>query len=354
MKIQFNGPFLLVVLTTFAFTACIKEDHFGKSSYREIIRFSLPMQLGSTVINQDSLVVRIAVSQELDITNLVPSEVTISNFATLSPPADMAQDFSEPVKYTVTAEDGALSTYTIYVATDEPKIQVSNSQFQHWHVTNSGYLQPGANKNDTVWSTGNAGVNTFGFVNASPLNRTAGDTAVRLETLALGPLAQALGLGIGAGTIFTGTFKLNLANPNSSSRFGTPFIARPDSFSVEYKYLPATGMKNGYGQAIPGSDSADLCVMLEDRSSGIVKRVATAWYRTDQTTADWTKLKLKLHYGPLASPAHYEVPKPPAVWGTGTETPTHILVIFVSSARGDFYEGAPGSLLYVDEFRLYY
>jgi hypothetical protein len=312
------------------------------------------MQLVSTIINQDSLVVRITVSKELDITNLVPSEITISNFATLSPPASMAQDFSEPVKYAVTAEDGALSTYTIYVTMDEPKIQVSNSGFQQWYKTSAGYWQPGTNKNDTVWSTGNAGVNTFGFVNATPFNRTAGDTAVRLETLSLGPLAQGLGLGIGAGTIFTGTFKLNLANPNTSSRFGTPFIARPDSFSVEYKYLPAIGMKNGNGQAIPGNDSADLCVMLEDRSSGIVKRVATAWHRTDQTTADWTKLKLKLQYGPLASPAHYEVPKPPGFWGTGMEIPTHIVVIFVSSARGDFYEGAPGSLLYVDGFRLYY
>jgi len=354
MKTPFNRSFLLVLLTTFAITACIKEDHFGKSSYRDIIQFKLPLQLGSTVIDLDSLVVRISVSKESDITNLVPSEFAISNYATLSPPAGMAQDFSEPVKYTVTAEDGASSTYTVYVTTDEPKIQVANSGFQHWYTTSSGYLQPGTNRNDTVWSTGNAGVNTFGFVNATPLNRTAADTAVRLETLSLGPLAQALGLGIGAGTIFTGTFKLNLANPNTSSRFGTPFIARPDSFSVEYKYLPATGMKNGYGQAIPGSDSADLCVMLEDRSSGIVKRVATAWYRTAQTTTDWTGLKLRLQYGPLTAPNHYEIPKPPSVWGTGLETPTHIVVIFVSSARGDFYEGAPGSLLFVDEFRLYY
>jgi hypothetical protein len=341
-------------LTTFAFTGCIKEDHFGKSTYCEIIQFSLPLQLGSTIIKQDSFVVRITVSKELDITNLVPSEITISNFATLSPRANIALDFSEPVKYTVIAENGASSTYTIYVATDEPKIQVSNTGFQHWYTTNSGYMQPGTNKDDTVWSTGNAGVNSFGFVNASPFNRTASDTVARLETLELGPLAQALGLGIGAGTIFTGTFDLNLANPNASTRFGTPFIGRPDSFSVEYKYLPATGIKNGYGQLIPGSDSADLCVMLEDRSSGIVKRVATAWYRTDQTIADWTKLKLKLQYGPITSPTHYEVPKTPAVWGTGSETPTHIVVIFVSSARGDYYEGAPGSLLYVDEFKLYY
>jgi len=354
MKIQINRPFLFAMLIAFALTACIKEDHFGKSSYRDIIRFSLPLQLGSTIINPDSLVVRISVSKELDITNLVPTEITISNFATLSPPAGMAQDFSEPVKYTVTAEDGSSSTYTVFVTTDEPKIQVSNSGFQNWYTTSSGYLQPGTNRNDTVWSTGNAGVNTFGFVNAAPFNRTAADTAVRLETLALGPLAQALGLGIGAGTIFTGTFHLNLANPNSSSIFGTPFIARPDSFSVEYKYLPAAGMINGSGQPIPGNDSADLCVMLEDRSSGIIKRVATAWYRTAQTTADWTKLKLKLQYGPLPSPAHYEVPRSPAVWGTGMETPTHIVVIFSSSARGDFYEGAPGSLLFVDEFRLYY
>lgn len=113
-------------------------------------------------------------------------------------------------------------------------------------------------------------------------------------------------------------------------------------------------MINGSGQAIPGKDSADICVILEDRSSGIVKRLATAWFRTAQTVPDWTLLKQKLIYGTLPTPKPHELPKPPAVWGTGLETPTHIVVIFSSSARGDFYEGAPGSLLFVDEFRLYY
>lgn len=354
MRTQPKKTIILAVLIMFSITACIKEDHFGKSSYNDIIQFTVPLQLGSSVINQDSLVIRIAVSQELDIKNLVPTMIRISNFATLSPAASAAQDFSQPVKYTVTSENGNSSTYTVYITTNEPKIQVNNSGLQHWYQTTAGYLQPDYNKNDSTWATGNAGVNMFGYANVTPVSRSANDTAARLETLALGPLAQAMGLGLGAGSLFTGTFKLNLSNPSASSKFGTPFIARPDSFSVEYKYLPAIGMINGSGQAIPGNDSADLCVMLEDRSSGIIKRVATAWFRTAQTVPDWTLLKLKLNYGPLVSPAHYEVPKSPSIWGTGQETPTHIVVIFVSSAQGDIFEGAPGSLLYIDDFRLYY
>jgi hypothetical protein len=42
------------------------------------------------------------------------------------------------------------------------------------------------------------------------------------------------------------------------------------------------------------------------------------------------------------------------IWGTGEEEPTHITVIFSSSARGDFFEGAPGSVLLLNDFRLHY
>ena len=332
--------------------SCINEDYFGKSSYNKILSFTLPLQLGASSIDHDSLLIRISVSDEADITAMAPASLTVSNFATVSPGNGEVLDFSDPVLYTVTAEDGSTAVYTVYVKTDVPEIQLPNSGFDHWYTTNAGYFQIGTGPGDTIWSTGNEGVVTLGDANTLPYV-VNNDTVARLTTLQLGPLAQLVGQGIAAGSLFTGTFELNIANPPESPIFGTPFIARPDSFSVMFRYVPGEQMTNGFGNAISGNDSLDIAVYLEDRSSSPRKRVATAWYRTSGATPDWTLLKLPLVYGEIDDPAHYEIPTK-GVWGSGEETPTHITVGFSSSAMGAILEGAPVSELTVNDFKLIY
>ncbi|MBN2611019.1 MAG: PCMD domain-containing protein [Bacteroidales bacterium] len=343
---------ILSLLTVIVSSSCIKEDYFGKSSLNKILSFTLPQQLGASQINHDSLLIRVTVSEEIDITAIAPTVLTISNFAAISPGKDQVRDFSEPVVYTVIAEDGSAAGYTIYVETDAPEIQLPNSGFDQWYITNSDYYQIGAGPTDTIWCTGNEGVVTLGDANTLPI-LVNNDTVAQLTTLQLGALAQLVGQGMAAGSLFTGTFELNIANPPESPQFGTPFIARPNSFSVNFRYIPGDEMTNGFGDPIAGKDSLDMAVLLEDRSSLPWKRVATAWYRTDEATPEWTELKLPLIYGQLSDPAYYEIPAN-GVWGTGDEKPTHISVIFSSSARGAFFEGAPGSELLLNDFRLYY
>jgi hypothetical protein len=343
---------VILLLSILVLSACIKEDYFGKSSFNKIISFALPQQLGASQINHDSLLIRVTVSDEADITAIAPTTLTISNFATISPVKEQVRDFSDSVVYTVTAEDGSQADYTIYVDTDAPEIQIPNSGFNNWYVTNAGYSQIGTGPNDTIWCTGNEGVVTMGDANTLPLV-SGNDTVAQLTTQKLGFLAQLVGQGIAAGSLFTGTFELNIANPPESPQFGTPFIARPKSFSIDFRYIPGDEMTNGFGNPIAGNDSLDIAVLLEDRSSLPWKRVATAWYRTDETTPDWFELKLPLIYGQQVNPAYYEIPTN-GVWGTGDETPTHISIIFSSSARGAFFEGAPGSELLLNNFQLYY
>lgn len=49
-----------------------------------------------------------------DISRLIPT-IVVSNKAIISPASGIAQDFSKPVKYTVTAEDGTTQSYTVYI-----------------------------------------------------------------------------------------------------------------------------------------------------------------------------------------------------------------------------------------------
>ncbi len=349
MKKYFSAVAFIVLISM---TGCIKEDYFGKSSLKEIISFQMPQQIGDEVIDEDSMIIRVIVSEDLDITNLAPAEFTISNFATLSPSLQDSQDFSAPVVYTITAEDGSSVAYTIVLDTDEPRIQLANSGFDQWYMTSGGYMEIGPDENSAIWATGNAGVVTLGSANNLPLLLNS-DTVAQLTTVDLGPVAQITGQRVAAGSLFAGYFDLNIVNPSASANFGTPFIGRPDSFSIQYQYTPGAQMKNGQGHNIPGNDSLDIAVLLEDRSGATVKRVATAWFRSDVATSGMTELKLPLVYGELTSPAYYEVPDG-SDWGDGTEKPTHISVIISSSARGAIFEGAPGSELLVNDLKFYY
>jgi hypothetical protein len=64
-----------------------------------------------------------------------------------------------------------------------------------------------------------------------------------------------------------------------------------------------------------------------------------------------------IEYGPL-DPGHpwydYAQPLPGEIWGDGSESVTHISVLFTSSFEGDFFKGAVGSTLEVDNFTLKY
>ncbi len=59
--------------------------------------------------------VTLTVPAGTDVTNLVPT-IVVANGATIYPDSDVAQDFTYPVTYTVTAQDGTTQTYTVTVS----------------------------------------------------------------------------------------------------------------------------------------------------------------------------------------------------------------------------------------------
>jgi len=70
-------------------------------------------------IDQSNFTIDLAVPTGTDVTDLVPT-ISVSEFATVSPESGVAQDFTDPVIYTVTAQDGTTRDYTVTVeATDE-------------------------------------------------------------------------------------------------------------------------------------------------------------------------------------------------------------------------------------------
>jgi len=200
----------------------VKEDYFGKSGFKEIRYFTVPQQAGNTQIDQDSLLIRITVSATADLTKLYADSIGLSSYATVSPKAGDIQDFSKPVKYSVTAENGTISEYSVIVTRESSTPQLENGSLDDWYTpSGKNYQEPGTN-DATIWATGNAGVVTLTTANVKPVSVSGTDLAAEMITKDLGSLGQLVGQRMAAGTIFTGKFELDVANPLNSAKFGIP------------------------------------------------------------------------------------------------------------------------------------
>jgi hypothetical protein len=238
----------------FGLNSCINEHHFGKYDQAKILAFAVENQVGTVNIDHDALLITVLVDESSDIQNLKVNTIEISSFATVSPAQGDIVDFTEAVPFTVTAENGTTQIYAVIAKRSQAEIQLNNANFQDWFEVTSGskkYFEPGASKDETIWGTGNPGVVTLGAPNVNPYGSQENVHAI-LKTVEL-PLGKLLGQGIGAGSMFTGFFKLNLSNPISSAKFGVPYSARPKTFSIKYKYSPGPMVKDGKLNNLPNA-----------------------------------------------------------------------------------------------------
>jgi len=70
-----------------------------------ILDFSIPEQTGPAVIDPEEGTITLDVPGGTDITSLAPDRIILSRGATVEPEVGMLADFTEPVTYTVTAQD---------------------------------------------------------------------------------------------------------------------------------------------------------------------------------------------------------------------------------------------------------
>ena len=84
----------------------------SKSSEKEITSFLISSYSGT--IDGDDHTIRVTVPYGTDVTSLTPT-ITVSDKAAVSPLSGVAQNFTNPVVYTVTAENGTKQIYTVTV-----------------------------------------------------------------------------------------------------------------------------------------------------------------------------------------------------------------------------------------------
>ncbi len=371
--------YLLIVGVLLA--GCSTKDHFGELSDKEIIEFQLEEQTSTTQIEGDTIFIK--VSSKANLYDLSATEIKVSDYATVKPNIGEKQDFSEPVPYTVIAENGTTHIYFIKVQQDvSMDAQLPNNSFDLWHnavYQGQSYKEIGLNEKDKTWGTGNQGaafairMGSKADYPSSPYDRD-GKMAARLTTQNMGSLASFAGKGVAAGNIFVGSFKFESITA-AYPLFGYPYTQLPKAFQVDYQYRPEAEMLDGNLKPVVGNDALDFYLILEKRFGGKVTRLGVGWFRSEEEQTDWKTQKIDIKYAYGKTPEgvgeyatkilKYGVDGNPnikdpklmgeATWGDiTTENPTHILVVFTSSYQGDYFIGAPGSELLVDNFELIY
>lgn len=100
---------LILLIMVMAFSGCQKE-----SAEKEMLSFQFVDPQVTAVIGLDGRV-EVEVPFGTDITNLVPL-IAVSDKATISPASGQPVDFTNPVVYTITAEDGSKASYVVTVS----------------------------------------------------------------------------------------------------------------------------------------------------------------------------------------------------------------------------------------------
>ncbi len=100
------------------------------STENDILSFTLAEQAENAVIDNTNHMVEIIVVSGTNITDLTPT-IAISDFASISPDSGTPQDFTNPVEYTVTAENNDEQIWTVTV---DIETGILNSVINHFLV----------------------------------------------------------------------------------------------------------------------------------------------------------------------------------------------------------------------------
>jgi hypothetical protein len=347
---KIGGIFVFVMLVL----ACKKEslsDEAAVLDY-EVTGLTMPsLTLDQVFIDESNRIISLLFTEMIPADSFPISFVpvlSLSPGATSMPASGetvVVNSMEDPVEYKVTAEDGSSNTYYLLVRGD----QLSNSDLEDWYTTSGlngrSYKEPGKDAHTTIWATANSGTSAYNVYGTIP--SVSGENTVAEITTGLTSL-----IPLTAGTLYTGKFDLNGAinnptNPREATIMGIPFTLRPVAFKFKYTYEPGSRYikatlndpGNIFGgftvEDLEGVDKFTAYAILEVRNGENVVEIARAELSSSEVKETLTEITIPFTYA-------------------GSQKPTHLTVLFSSSKDGEWYTGAVGSKLTVDDIELIY
>ena len=227
--------------------------------------------------------------------------------------------------------------------------QLPNLSFDDWYQNGKAWM-PNLNSDNYVWDSANLGTANLPVGAVVPTTPEISDVvkgkAARLETnTAMNMLA--------AGNIYVGKF-VKVAGLGAELDWGYPFTSRPLALRGHYKYAPKQIDKIGSGApsevTMGMTDQCQIQILLTDWEGmfriNTSKKVfvdfendpciiAHGSLTSSDTDSDYVKFTIPLEY-------------------RNSRIPKYIVIVAAASRYGDYFTGAVGSVLKVDEFELEY
>lgn len=229
--------------------------------------------------------------------------------------------------------------------------QMPNSDFENWWLDGKVWC-PWAQDGTPYWGTGNKGAATLGESNTVPTDDTPSGSgwAAKLQTrfVGIGKLGK-----IAAGNIFLGSY-VRTVGTNGVLSFGRPMSERPVKLRGMFKYTAAniTHASDEFKDFIGRPDTATVWIALIDTPEPFEIRTAPA----DRNLFD-PKGSYVIAYGiyQIAQTVPEYIPFEVELKYTSTSRkPTYLICAASASKYGDYFTGANGATLYVDDFELVY
>ena len=371
---------ILAGCSLICFTSCIQEEPLNAecdilSVDSTWINKNKNILIGSPIITNNS--VSFSIQKGTDRTELDPifeltpgAKLTMLQNGIQMDANGSTRDFSSPQIYKTISEDGYWTKdYTVTFNYPQP---ITLCSFEHFELDQSKRYQvwyevdreDQANPRRDYWASGNAGFALTGMGKQATDYPTASDpqgykgNGIRLETRSTGSFGEGVNMPIAAGNIFIGEFKAGQAMiwPRKATRFGLQLVGgKPLYLSGYYKFTAGKVFTDKLGKVDETrKDTCDIYAVLYEVNPEKFEPLNGDDVLTSQR---------------IVSLARIDNPGEPQEWKrfmepfrpmNGKEFEEErlrndgyaIAIVATSSRQGAYFEGAIGSVLYVDELRI--
>lgn len=361
--------FFVSLLLGITLVSCIRDEALNAEA--DI----LTCTVAGNILKRDPIIendkVILMVTADADLTCQAP-EFTLTPGAVISPQSGTERDFTTPQYYTVTSEDGNWKkTYQVTYVVAGISTEYRFEQVKEYKSSVLDYTYHVFYENDSEgkwvmdWASGNSGFALTGawtefpasFPTSSCAEGMVGNCA-KLETKSTGDFGSKLGMPIAAGNLFMGTFSVGsaLSDPLKATKFGVPFEHVPTYLKGYYKYKAGEVYRDeNEKEQLGKKDTWDVYAIFyetDDKTKTLdatnrfthpnLISIARIEAKDRKERDEWTEF-----YLPFVTRPGKTVDKEKLKAGK-----YNVAIVFSSSIEGDYFRGAVGSTLYVDEVEL--
>ena len=228
------------------------------NSAKAITAFTVPGQTGSTVINESAHTIGITVPFGTNVTALVPTITTTG--VSVNPASGVAQNFTNPVTYTVTAADSSTQAYTVTVTVSADPVATAFDEISASLAASPNNVANNLNDVTTANVGSFSGLYFEKSINGTPVGKLTFTGALNLSSTETQTFLQNLGAKLDQGE---GRIALNATESAVFAAAGATLvmydmlavseanlIVRDDAGII----LDPTGIVSGFIQATPSGN----------------------------------------------------------------------------------------------------